>query len=41
MSLYPQVLRNRPHLMIGIAVGTVAGALVPASIRPPARALIG
>ena len=41
MSLYPQVLRNRPHLMIGIAVGTVAGALVPASIRPPARVLIG
>jgi len=41
MSLYPQVLRNRPQLTIGIAVGIALGALVPASIRPSARVLIG
>jgi uncharacterized membrane protein len=41
MNLYPQVLRNRPHMTIAIVVGIVLGALVPAAIRPSARILIG
>jgi uncharacterized membrane protein len=41
MNLLPQVLRNRPHLMIAIVVGVAFGLLVPAAIRPSARALIG
>lgn len=41
MNLYPQVLRNRPHMVIGIAVGVALAALVPAAIRPSARVLIG
>jgi len=41
MNVIPHVLRNRPHLMIAIAVGIVLGALSPPSIRPLARTLIG
>jgi uncharacterized membrane protein len=41
MNLLPQVLRNRPHLMIAIVVGVALGLFVPAAIRPSARALIG
>ncbi|POR54711.1 putative membrane protein [Paraburkholderia eburnea] len=41
MKLLPQVLRNRPHMTIGIAVGIVLGALVPAAMRPVARVLLG
>ncbi|WP_322045783.1 DUF1345 domain-containing protein [Paraburkholderia sp. J67] len=41
MNLLPQVLRNRPHMTTGIVLGIVAGALVPATIRPVARVLVG
>ena len=41
MNVIPQVLRNRPHLMIAVAVGIVLGALSPPSIRPLARTLLG
>jgi uncharacterized membrane protein len=40
MTLYPQVLRNRPRMMIGLALGIVAAALVPWSLRPTVRVLI-
>lgn len=41
MHLLPPVLRNRPRALIGLLVGCVAAALVPAHVRPTARALIG
>ncbi|MCG5074775.1 DUF1345 domain-containing protein [Paraburkholderia tagetis] len=41
MKLLPQVLRNRPHMTTGIAVGVLIGALAPGAIRPVARALLG
>ncbi|MBN3814876.1 MULTISPECIES: DUF1345 domain-containing protein [Paraburkholderia] len=41
MKVFPQVLRNRPHMMIGIVLGVLIGALVPASIQPVARVLVG
>ncbi|AET91749.1 hypothetical protein BYI23_B011420 [Burkholderia sp. YI23] len=37
----PPVLRNRPRALIGLLAGCVVAALVPAHIRPTARALIG
>ncbi|SAK60298.1 DUF1345 domain-containing protein [Caballeronia ptereochthonis] len=39
--LLPSVLRNRPRAVIGLLVGGVVAALVPAHARPTARALIG
>ncbi|KXV03624.1 hypothetical protein CR51_16715 [Caballeronia megalochromosomata] len=39
--LLPPVLRNRPRALIGLLVGCVVAALVPAHVRPTARALIG
>ncbi|QSN63430.1 MULTISPECIES: DUF1345 domain-containing protein [unclassified Caballeronia] len=41
MNLIPSVLRTRPRAMIGLLVGFVIAALVPAHVRPAARALIG
>ncbi|HKR45021.1 MAG TPA: DUF1345 domain-containing protein [Paraburkholderia sp.] len=41
MNFIPLVLRNRPHLMIAIAVGVVLGLLAPASIHTSARVLLG
>ena len=41
MNLYPQVLRYRPQLVVAIAIGIVAGLLVPATTRTSARMLIG
>ena len=40
MNLYPQVLRNRPRMMIALAVGIVAALLVPSSLKPMVRVLI-
>ncbi|SAK92439.1 membrane protein [Caballeronia hypogeia] len=39
--ILPPVLRNRPRALIALLVGVVVGALVPAHLRPTARALIG
>ncbi|WP_321813359.1 MULTISPECIES: DUF1345 domain-containing protein [unclassified Paraburkholderia] len=41
MKLLPQVLSNRPHMTVGIAVGVLLGVLTPAAIRPVARVLLG
>jgi uncharacterized membrane protein len=42
MTLYPQVLRNRPRMVIGAVAGVlIALLLLPSSVRPTARALIG
>lgn len=41
MKLYPQVLRNRPHLMLGVAAGLAVGLVSPAALTPTARALLG
>ncbi|MDR5818454.1 MULTISPECIES: DUF1345 domain-containing protein [unclassified Caballeronia] len=40
-NFLPSVLRNRPRMLIGLMVGCVVAALVPAHFRPTARALIG
>ncbi|WP_133646681.1 DUF1345 domain-containing protein [Paraburkholderia flava] len=40
MTLYPQVLRNRPRMMIGFAIGVAAMLLLPWSLRPTMRVLI-
>ncbi|TAL99660.1 MAG: DUF1345 domain-containing protein [Paraburkholderia sp.] len=41
MNIYPQVLRNRPHMMLGLAAGVVAGLLSPVALSLSARALLG
>jgi uncharacterized membrane protein len=41
MKFLPQVLSNRPRLMIGILVGVLVAALVPVATRPVARVLVG
>ena len=40
MTLYPQVLRNRPR-MVAAFVAALCAVLLPFSLRPTARALIG
>jgi uncharacterized membrane protein len=39
MNLYPQVLRNRPRMVIGVAIGLVAALLLPGALRPMVRVL--
>lgn len=42
MTLYPQVLRNRPRMVAGAIAGVlVALLLLPSPLRPTVRALIG
>ncbi|NMM00282.1 DUF1345 domain-containing protein [Paraburkholderia sp. RP-4-7] len=36
---YPQVLRNRPRMLIGLAVGLVAALVLPEHTRPMVRVL--
>ncbi|MFB9128862.1 DUF1345 domain-containing protein [Paraburkholderia dipogonis] len=38
---YPQVLRNRPRMLVGLALGVVGALLVPAHTRPMVRVLAG
>jgi uncharacterized membrane protein len=38
---YPQVLRNRPRMLVGLAVGVVAAFFVPESQRLTVRVLVG
>jgi uncharacterized membrane protein len=40
-QILPPVLRYRPRALIGLLIGCVVAALVPAHVRPTARALIG
>src|SRR5258706_6147297 len=39
MNLYPQVLRNRPRMVIGLALGVLVTLLIPGAIRPMVRVL--
>ncbi|WP_019938310.1 DUF1345 domain-containing protein [Bordetella sp. FB-8] len=41
MTLYPQVLRNRPIMASALAAGVLCAALLPLPTRPAARVLIG
>jgi uncharacterized membrane protein len=41
MSLYPQVLRNRPTMVAAFAAGALCAALLPFPAEPVSRALIG
>ncbi|TDY53883.1 putative membrane protein [Paraburkholderia rhizosphaerae] len=42
MNLYPQVLRNRPRMVIAAVAGLlIALLLLPSPVKPTARALIG
>ncbi|RDK00175.1 DUF1345 domain-containing protein [Paraburkholderia lacunae] len=38
---YPKVFRNRPRLLIGLAIGIVAALVVPEHTRPVVRGLMG
>lgn len=38
---YPQVFRNRPRMLVGLALGVVAALLAPEHTRPVVRVLIG
>jgi len=38
---YPQVLRNRPRMLVGLALGVVGALLVPAHTRAMVRVLAG
>ncbi|MFL9890529.1 MULTISPECIES: DUF1345 domain-containing protein [Paraburkholderia] len=37
----PQVLRNRPRMLVGLALGIIAALAVPAHTRPMVRVLVG
>ncbi|WP_269511235.1 DUF1345 domain-containing protein [Burkholderia sp. IMCC1007] len=41
MTFYPQVLRNRPRLVSAAVAGVLCAVLLPISLHPAARALIG
>ncbi|KDB09547.1 protein of unknown function DUF1345 [Burkholderia sp. lig30] len=41
MTLYPQVLRNRPRMVAALVAGVLFALLMPFSLRPTVRALIG
>ncbi|AIO39971.1 DUF1345 domain-containing protein [Burkholderia sp. AU19243] len=41
MTLYPQVLRNRPRMVAAFAAGVLCALLLPVPSRPTVRALIG
>ncbi|CAN0626884.1 conserved membrane protein of unknown function [Burkholderia multivorans] len=41
MTLYPQVLRNRPRMVAALVAGALFALLMPFSLRPTVRALIG
>lgn len=41
MTLYPQVLRNRPRMVAAFVAGVLCAVLLPFALRPAVRALIG
>ncbi len=38
---YPQTLRNRPRMLIALAIGVVVAMLTPEHTRPMVRVLVG
>lgn len=40
-KMYPQVLRNRPRMLIGLLIGVAVALLIPAHLRPTVRVLAG
>ena len=41
MNPYPQVLRNRPRMVVALVIGVVAALLLPGAVRPMVRILFG
>lgn len=41
MTIYPQVLRNRPRMVAAFVAGLLCAVLLPFPLRPTVRALIG
>ncbi len=41
IKYYPQVFRNRPRMLVGLALGVVAALLVPEHTRTMVRVLVG
>ncbi|MFM0341003.1 DUF1345 domain-containing protein [Paraburkholderia fungorum] len=41
IKYYPQVFRNRPRMLVGLAIGVVAALVVPEHTRVMVRVLIG
>ncbi len=41
MNLYPQVLRNRPHMTLAFVAGGLVSVLAPHPMKPVARILLG
>jgi uncharacterized membrane protein len=41
MTLYPQVLRNRPRMIVALGIGIIGALAVPSHMRPMVRVLAG
>jgi uncharacterized membrane protein len=41
MTLYPQLLRNRPRMVVGLVIGVLVAALIPVPLRSAVRLLVG
>jgi uncharacterized membrane protein len=41
MNLYPQVLRNRPRMIVALGIGIIGALAVPSHMRPMVRVLAG
>jgi uncharacterized membrane protein len=41
IKYYPQTLRNRPRMLIALAIGVVVAILMPQHMRPMVRVLVG
>ncbi|WP_179400635.1 DUF1345 domain-containing protein [Burkholderia guangdongensis] len=41
MTLYPQVLRNRPRMVAAFVAGALCAAVLPYPLRPVVRAIVG
>jgi uncharacterized membrane protein len=40
-NFYPQVLRNRPRMVVALGIGIIGALVVPAHMRPMVRVLAG
>jgi uncharacterized membrane protein len=41
MNFYPQVLRNRPRMIVALGIGIIGALVVPSHMRPMVRVLAG